>query len=320
MKKFRRIILLFLLPAVLCPAGAPTYRLQYRICGGAISRLLLVFPLRIYYEAMAAVDLTARPLPDGSTRFSFAGLPTPAYVLRTLGFAGKTLALLSVDDHDSNGQSFAADLLAQWPKKAPEFAERVKTIKKFPYFLEAGGPESFVFERDASGSYKNGSVKLQPRYRHHPAKTGIYFNVFPTLGELLGLLNHRYAPGPAGGRFPAKWTGEELDFSPDLNRAAELMEKVVKSMVTIQQKFPFRLNFHVSPGPPGGIEICGEAFPDVPLWKGFMIREVFRKVRLRAEDRALLADEIWVGIRNGKGQGGYGHLQLKRIETTEEKQ
>ena len=45
-----------------------------------------------------------------------------------------------------------------------------------------------------------------------------------------------------------------------------------------------------------------------------MIREVFRRVRLRPEDRALLADEIWMGIRNNKGQGGYGRLQLKRIE------
>ena len=56
----------------------------------------------------------------------------------------------------------------------------------------------------------------------------------------------------------------------------------------------------------------------MPLWKGFMIREVYRKVRLRAEDRMLLADEIWVSIRNGRGQGGYGHLQLNKIEIVEE--
>jgi len=48
MKKIRLVVLLLLLPAWLQPAGAPTYRLQYRICGGAISRLLLIFPLRIY--------------------------------------------------------------------------------------------------------------------------------------------------------------------------------------------------------------------------------------------------------------------------------
>jgi hypothetical protein len=61
------------------------------------------------------------------------------------------------------------------------------------------------------------------------------------------------------------------------------------------------------------MEICGEAFPDVPIWKNFMIREAFRRVRLRLADGALLLDELWVGIRNNKGQGGFGRLQLKLI-------
>jgi hypothetical protein len=79
------------------------------------------------------------------------------------------------------------------------------------------------------------------------------------------------------------------------------------------------LHFSVSASTAEEIEICGEAFPDVPLWKGFMIREVFRKVRLRAEDRMLLADGIWIGIRNNKGQGGFGRLQLKLVESGEDK-
>jgi hypothetical protein len=37
-------------------------------------------------------------------------------------------------------------------------------------------------------------------------------------------------------------------------------------------------------------------------------------VRLRQADRALLEDEIWIGIRNSKGQGGFGRLWLKLIE------
>jgi hypothetical protein len=322
MKKLHLAISILWLSAASLPAGDTVYRLEYQIRGSAISRLLLVFPIRVYYEATAAVDLLARQKPGGGTKFTYAGIPSPAYVLRTLGFSGKTLALLTADCRDDKGQSFAADLLSQWQKQAPEFSERVKTVKKFPHRLEAGGPELFTFERDETGFYRDCAVKLQPRYRYHPAKTGIYFNVFPILAELLKLLNHRFAPGLAGassGQFPAAWTGEELDFSPDLNRAAGLLEKVVKSMVTVQQKSSFRLHFRVSASAAEEIEICGEAFPDVPLWKGFMIREVFRRLRLRTADRALLADELWLGIRNSKGQGGFGCLQLRLVESGEGK-
>ena len=93
-----------------------------------------------------------------------------------------------------------------------------------------------------------------------------------------------------------------------------MLEKVVKSLVTVRQKSPFRLRFRVSASSPEAIEICGECFPDVSLWKDFMIREMFRRVRLRPADRALLDDEIWIGIRNSKGQGGFGRLQLKLID------
>jgi hypothetical protein len=44
-----------------------------------------------------------------------------------------------------------------------------------------------------------------------------------------------------------------------------------------------------------------------------MIREAFRRVRVRFVDGVLLLDEIWLGIRNNKGQGGFGRLQLKLI-------
>ena len=36
--------------------------------------------------------------------------------------------------------------------------------------------------------------------------------------------------------------------------------------------------------------------------------------RVRRVDGALLLDELWVGIRNNKGQGGFGRLQLKLID------
>lgn len=104
MKRLRLDLLFALLAAALLPAlKAPaeetmgtSYRLEYSIRGGAISRLLFIFPLRVFYEASAAVDLTAISQEDGSVCFSFARVPRTCFILRTLGFSGKTLALLTV--------------------------------------------------------------------------------------------------------------------------------------------------------------------------------------------------------------------------------
>lgn len=324
MKRLRLAIVLLPLLAVLLPAEGVSYRLEYRIRGGAVSRLLFFFPLRVYYEAAAAIDLKAVPLADGSAGFSFAGLPRAAYVMRTLGFSGKTMALQAVGA-DAEGDGFASvarELLSRWQVEAPEFADRVRKVKKFPHQLRITGPQPFHFQRDASGFYKDFSVNLEPRYRYDPAQTGIFFKVFPTLAELLKLLNHRFLPVQAvaasGAGLPSQWQGEEVDLSADLNRVAALIEKAVQSLVTVKQKFPFRMRFSAAAPQAGTLEISGEAFPDVPLWKGFMIRKVRRVVRLQGETRELLLDEFSMEIRNKKGQGGTGHLQLKRMDSKED--
>jgi hypothetical protein len=306
-------------------AGRGAYRLGYTIRGGAISRLLFIFPLRVFYESAATVDLRAIPQADGSVCFAYTGVPRTAYIMRTLGFSGKSLALLTVGGgEETNVWAGMDDILARWRIEAPEFDVRVKTIKRFPHRLQAAGTQPFAFMRDVSGNYRDATVRLEPRYVYHPSRTGIYFNVFPMLADLLKLLNHRFlpvsGPAPTPGRWdalPAAWEGEDIDLSADLNRMAALMEKAVESLVTIRQKAPFRLRFHVAASSAEALEICGEAHPDVPVWKGFMIREVFRRVRLRPADGVLLSDEFWLGIRNAKGQGGFGRLLLERIDSME---
>jgi hypothetical protein len=315
MKTFLARLIPWLLAIQLFPAAEATYRLEFQIRGGAISRLLLVIPLRIFYDASAAIDLTAHPQPGGVTCFSFAGVPRPAHILRTLGFSGRTLALLTVGGEEVAGEPFSEEMISHWRRQEPEFAARVKRVKKFPHRLAGPGPRSFTFERDASGRCQNVFSDLEAQYVYFPARTGIYFKVFPMLAELLNLLDHRFTPATDGlsGPWPAEWTAEALDLTDELNRIAGLLEKVVKSLVTVQQKSPFSLKFHVTSSSPEEIEICGESFPDVPIWKGFMIREMFRRLRWRPADWTLLEDELWIGIRNNKGHGGFGRLRLKLI-------
>jgi hypothetical protein len=316
-------IAVFLFFSLIAEAGTAEsrYCLEYQICGSAISRLLFFFPLRIYYDTSMAAHFTASIRPDGKTSFVFEKIPRSAYLLRTLGFSGKTLAILSTDMDEARAKLFRESILAQWQKDAPEFAMRIKTVKHFPHLLAKTGDAGLSFTRDSEGRYGDFALGLENRFIYHPARTGIYFNIFPMLGELLEMLNHPFLPrmGIAQIRqFPVAWDGDALDFSAAMNRLGGQLEKVVKSLVTVEQKFPFRLKFRVYENGPEAVEICGEAHPDVPLWKNFMIREVFRRVRLRLADGALLLDEIWVGIRNNKGQGGFGRLQFKLIDPLEE--
>ena len=231
-------------------------------------------------------------------------------------FSGKTLALLSADMDEARAGNFRDNLLSLWQKEAPEYAARIKGIKKFPHFLVKGSGDGLSFSRDSEGRYGDFILNLETRYAYYPSRTGIYFNIFPILAELLKMLNHPYTPGLAIAQvrqFPPEWNGDWLNFSADFNRLGAHLEKIVKQLVTVEQQFPFRLKFRVIECGPDEVEICGEAFPDVLLWKSFMIREAFRRVRVRLADGILALDEIWIGIRNKKGQGGFGRLRLQLI-------
>lgn len=315
MKKLCPIALLLFL-ATTGLAGALRYSLDYQICGSAASRLLFFFPLRVYYDVSASIHFTAFPQPEGKTRFVFENIPRSAYVLRTLGFSARTLALLTADMDELRARLFSANILALWQKEAPEYAARIKNIKEFPHLLIMNAKDGLSFSMDGIGVYRDFVLNLKTIYHDYPAWNGIYFNIFPMLGELLNLLNHPFTPGleiSQVSQFPSEWSGDWLDFSADFNRLVALTDKSAKSLVNVEQQFPFRLKFQVSENGPDEMEICGEAFPDVPVWKSFMIREIFRRLRMRLADGVLLLDEIWIGIRNNKGQGGFGRLQLKLI-------
>ena len=97
--------------------GELKYNLDYQICGSATSRLLFFFPLRVYYDISASINFTAFPQPDGKTRFVFENIPRSAYLLRTLGFGAKTLALLTADMDESRAGLFSDNILALWQKR-----------------------------------------------------------------------------------------------------------------------------------------------------------------------------------------------------------
>ncbi len=302
--------------ALLLPASLH-YNFTYVLNGNGQSRTLLFIPFRVYYEASASIDFSATPQPDGTWQFVYSGIPRSAYVLRTLGFSARSLALLTADIDADWQTQFADTKLAEWRLEAPEYAQRIRRVARLPHLLIAREGEALRFTRDPSGIQRQVTVNLQTPYRWPRSPHGLYFNVFSMAGEGLKLFNHAVLPLPAwppDASWPEQWSSAELDFTPVLDSLAHQIEKIVAKLVKVQQKGRVSLTYRLTANNGEEVELCGEARPDVPIWKGVLLREVFRRVRLRWADGVLLADQMWLGIRNRWGKGGFVRVDLHLVE------
>lgn len=313
----RGMILLVLLVLVLPLSAQSEYRFSYELKGQASGKALIFVPFRVYYEAAASVQLTTREKPDGRQQFVFESVPIPGYVLRTLGFAGKTGGILVAAADYPKAKEFAATRIERWKREDPEYGGKVSAVKVFPYKVASTLRSSFLFDRNPRGEHGEAIERIVVQYEYYPSVHGLYFRVFPMAAALQGMYNHSFLPAQVAdpwGELPSTWDSPPLDFSEPLNRVAWLTEKVVKSVMTVRQKAPFVMHYRVANRQADLLEIVGECRPDAEVWKGFLIREMRRRVVLRPSDRALLDDELSLTIGNDKGQGLTGWCQLKRIE------
>jgi len=300
--------------------GGQRYNFTYLIKGNASSKILLFFPFRVSFEMSASVNFSSERKGRDTMAFTFADLPQAAYLVRTLGFSGHELAILAVDYDTDRALRFAEKKYPEWQKDTPAYAARIKKVKKFPHRLTDVGGQGLVFERDSTGVQRNCRSGLGVKYRYYPSKHNLYFNVFPIAAEMLALYDHPVLPPGAdlgklaAGAMAAEWDSPWLDYSGALNRIGAWMEKVVKSLVTVEQRWKFRLHYRIDRFVFPEIDICGEAHPDVTIWKSYMIRDMVRRLRFRLPGNVLVQDDIWISLRNGKGQGGDAYLSLRLVE------
>ncbi len=312
-----RVLFFVLLLGSLPVSASLRYSFSFGLQGQASGKALIFVPFRVYYEAAATVQLTAISRPGERLRLVYESVPTPGYVLRTLGFSGKSGAILVAAPDYPQAKTFASARIERWQKESPEYGARVSGVKVFPYQVASTLRSSFLFDRTPLGVHEAASERVAIQYEYYPSVHGLYFRVFPMAAELQGMYNHPFLPAGATGpwgELPEYWDGPPVDYSETLTRVAWLTEKVVKSVMTVRQQKPVTLRYRVTSRTETQLEIVGESRPDVPLWKGFMLREVRRTVRLRPADQSLLLDEIHLTIGNDKGQSMAGHCQLKRIE------
>ncbi len=298
------------------PAAAAElrYRFSYQIRGSASGKALIFVPFRVYYEAEAAVNLVAVPTRHNTWRFAWAGPAAPAFILRTLGFKGRHLAVLTAAADFEAGRRFGEQRAEAWKAEVPEYGRHVATVSFFPFRVPEQNRSALNFERDPQGVHRNINCRVEALYRQ-PQPPDIYFRVFPMMAELLAAYNH--APLPADtpfDRLPAEWRSPPLNFTQPLNGVAAQMEKIVAELVTLRQSAGFRMRYRLAGSSPEALEVRGEAQPNVSVWKGFEIRDCRRRLRLRPGDGAVLLDEIVLVVGNDKGQGGTGRLRLELAE------
>ena len=154
------------------------YRLHASFSGQAQGTILLVFRYRVYYEAAAGLLLSAEEDGKEGQIFQFEGVATPAYVMRTLGFSGKALAVMSAYTDYTKGDIFAKQRVLDWERECPQYAKYIRKVKRLPFLVENAAPQSWSFRRSSAGRVSDAHSRLILRYKHHPQEIGIYFRVY----------------------------------------------------------------------------------------------------------------------------------------------
>lgn len=297
----------------LCASDSDFYRFSYELRGDAETRILFIFPLKVYFESVMTVTLQADSINDREQSFRLTQIPEPAYILRTLGFGGKEAVLLFAAASNERNDRFFKEKTEEWNRRAPRYAERVKKMHRYQYRITGIEPGALRFIRSVEGFHHDihYSLGLDSMFSHQHS---IYFKILPMMQLLLSFYDHSYLP-PGGLNHISEggWSSEPLDFSEKLNAAGALMEKAVEDLVTIRQKRPLKLYFKEIMGNPDQLVIEGNAEDRAGLWKGFFIQDCRRLIRLRRRDFRLLEDMLYLNIRDEKGRGGYGKMDLKII-------
>lgn len=309
------LFLIFRLSSLLL--GEERYRLNLTFSGQARGTILVFFRFRFCYEAFAALELSAVPSERGGLEFRLEKLLSPAYVLRTLGFSGKGLALAAAFDDPEILESFGRERIERWKKEKPEFSRFLRRTVQLPHAVENVQPSSLGFRRSTDGRISEAASRLQLRRVHHSREPGIYFHIYDLLSETLGLCNHGVWPDSRlepPSELPRSWISAPVDLSAPLNRAGGQTEKIVSSAVEFQQEAPFVMAYRIVFEDDAQLEILGENRRAPKIWKRFRIDGFRRRIRVRKIDLLPLRDELELEIQNGReSQGGRAHLLLERV-------
>ena len=214
--------------------GEYRYNFTYSFRGDAHGRVLLIIPYRVYYESSASVNFIARRVDNGDLDFKYDGIGETGYMMRTSGFGGKTLAILTADYDFHRSIPFAEKKLPEIEDRAPYYAGCINRKKNFQFRILSRDPNSIGFTRSPLGVHSGFHLDFPLQFRYYPEVLNIDFFIYQIMMEILKGYNHPCVRAEDlqtnNINKSDSWYSPPLDYSPHMNRIAPLAARVMKRL------------------------------------------------------------------------------------------
>lgn len=312
----KAIFCFLLLLVALARAETLDYRVSYLFRGDVKGVFLFIIPFRVFFEMSASADFIAHRDESNHYEFSFQRIPGPGYLFRSVGFQGKRFVFLAAGREPEGTLVFSIDKMSELTKNTPGYAKYMIDTRKVLYTIPSDQQGSMVFERSPFGKHGRFHTDLFLETGKRSRKSGVYFNIYPILVDLLKAFDHSCVPVSDLKEMDSRmvWQSPPLDLTDTLNRIGWKAAHIMEKFVVFKQSHSFRLTYRVSTLNRVEMEICGDAHPDVRVWGGFRIRDMYRRLRFRLRDSLLISDEVIVDVRNKNNSGGVARVGLELVE------
>ncbi len=243
MKKLLLIILLlaaFTIPVV---SASDLYRFSYEISGSAKGRILLLFPYRVYYSSAASLIFSTSHSPGKGYLFTLEKIDDSGFMIRTLGFTGRSLGILTASKDKSKGKTLSEKLIRNFSETAPEYSKYIK--KSFwNHFSFKKIKGAIKFNRTPDGINSNLKYNLRMKRSSGDKPLRINFNIYRILGEVIKSIKNSFLPVNKSTSDllrvkKMKWTSGKIDFSDMLARSALYAAKIFQRIKPLKQERPF---------------------------------------------------------------------------------
>jgi len=298
--------LIFSMFSDLLPTQNSIYELSFKMTGNAKGHILLIFPYRVFYSSDASL-LFKTYENDKETRFELIDVPKTGRLVRTIGFSGRSLAVLTADNNITKGETLYKNIIDNFETTAPKYSKFIKKTYWNNYSFTKI-KRGITFIRTKRGINKD--LKYDFWLKRSPTKKKLKtsFNIYRILSEIIKAYNHSFLPPNRdlseiiGSH--VSWMSEEIDFSETLKKSTRHAASIFKKIKPLKQKKPFRVKYNLTENRKGIITIKGESKPEIAVWGSFKIMYFSRTVKIRINDKKLISDKMIIEIYNKSGKGG----------------
>jgi hypothetical protein len=293
------------------------YVLWYIMKGKASGKLLFIIPFRVYYENFASVILKAEKKEDGMM-FSFSNIGFPGYLLRTIDFMGHEIHIRIASPSIKESLELGSVVLKEWVEEYPEFSKHIKEEKRkvLPFGFRKNDEDSFSFFIKDDGRVDISSLRcdLSPYYLW-PSEEEIPLASYDALSQALRLFS-RPILKMENEMKEGTWIDRGIDLTYEFNLIGRILEQVIRDFVVFKQEKKFDVLYRAYENN-GIVYIKGEAEPNVEIWSGYKITKYIRVIEWDKNKKIILREWMRMEMWGKKDRGGYGEMELRRINTYE---